>query len=617
MLAEAAAPPSKELLQAMAAILAHRGPDGEGFHLAPGIGLAHRRLAIIDLVTGAQPIWNEDRSIGVVFNGEIENYRDLRLELIDREHRFATSTDTETLVHLYEEKGAALCDRLRGFFAFALWDSRRRRLLLARDRLGEKPLYYLERPDGFYFASEAKALLLIPGFERRLDPGALDAYLTFLHVPYEKTFFRDIRRLMPGELLIVEEGRVRDRRRWWVLPEMEPPADPATALREIFSRVVRNKLQADVPVGVFLSGGIDSGLVAAQARREAGNVLTFTMGVEGDATLDERGAARQTAEWIGAEARYFVQQPEDFQTNLARSLWHADEPVAGVAALALGGIAREAARHVKVVLAGDGGDEAFIGYPRHLIGLARRNFSPRTLKTLVTRHGIGALLILLKRLHRGGFDRFYYDLLCFFDDRRRAALLEPATAAAAGTPTHLPLITELLARRKDSLAALQLIDWSIYLPSTLHQSDRMTMAAGLEARSPFLDHELITFAAALTADAKINGAGKKPFLRQAFADHLPPALWNLPKRGFPVPAARWFRGAMLSDLRKILLSRRTKERGLFRSAEIARLLARHEAGWNESLRLYQLLSIEMWNRIYIDPIETPRTSEVAVAASAA
>lgn len=614
MLVDAGAPPSLDLLKAMAGFIAHRGPDGEGFHLEPGVGLAHRRLAILDLATGDQPMANEDGTVRVAFNGEIENYRALTAELCARGHRFATRSDTETLVHLYEERGEEMCASLRGFFAFAIWDARRRTLLLARDRFGEKPLYYAERPEGVYFASEAKALLAIPGMERRLDASALDAYLAFLHVPYEETFFRGIRRLMPGEQLVVREGRVVLRRTWWSLPEIDAPADPVEALRATFSDVVRHKLQADVPIGVFLSGGIDSGLVAAQAKREQGRVLTFTMGVEGDSALDERGDAARTAAWIGAESRCFVQRPEEFRSLLARAAWHSDEPVAGMAALALGGVARAAAEHVKVVLAGDGGDEAFVGYPRHLIGLARRTGSPSVLRQLARRHGWRAVASLLKRLHRGSFDRFYYDLLCFFGDDRRAALLDPETASAAGRRTHLALVSGLLARRSEPLAALQLIDWTLYLPSTLHQTDRMTMAAGLEARAPFLDHELITLAASLPAPLKITGEGKKPFLRAAFPDHLPPGAWDLPKRGFPVPAARWFRGASLVTVRDILLSPRATARGLFRSGAAAALLARHEAGYDESIRLYQLLSIEAWCRIFLDPPSPPRTADEAAEA---
>jgi asparagine synthase (glutamine-hydrolysing) len=609
-----------DALRALVDPLIHRGPDGEGHHVDGPLGFGMRRLSIIDLQTGDQPIANEDGQVWVVFNGEIYNYRELRADLERRGHHFATRTDTEVLVHLYEEAGPGLLEQLRGMFAFALWDARARRLLLARDRAGKKPLYYAHLGDRLVFGSEIKALLADPSVPGDLDPTALYHYLCLGFVPHPRSIYRAIRALPPAHYLIAEpSGAVRVERYW----ELKFAPKHTCGLRAIdegietlLGEAVRLRLRSDVPVGVFLSGGIDSGLVTAAAARASDEPLrTFAVGFEGQAN-PELALARQVA------ARYGTRHEEvvlDLAAEarqlpaLLTALDHAyDEPYADSSAIPSYFVARAARAHVKVVLNGDGGDEAFAGYRRYtaalLLGPVNATLGPaaRLLGRRVPapQQRRGAVAWSLRLLEAAGLppaERFL----------RWSALRTDAEAQRLCTPGLLEGVeetaTELAARCLAQCRAagawgpvdtLQAMDFNLVLPDDLLvKMDRATMANSLEARSPLLDHRLLEFAARVPEWLRASPLTTKPLLRRLARRWLPAGVVEAPKRGFEIPLAHWFRGDLRPEITERLANPASPLAPLVCTAEVTRLLDEHLAGRRDhAWPLWSLLVLDHWLR---------------------
>ena len=617
-------PADPERLARMSATLVHRGPDGDGTLTDGPVGLAARRLAIIDLQTGDQPIANEDGTIHVVQNGELYNYRELRAELERAGHRFRTHSDTEVLVHLYEQHGLDFACRLRGMFAAALWDSARRRLVLARDRYGIKPLYYRASDTGLEFASELRAL---PRGE--IDPDALEAFLAFNSIPAPLTIFRETRKLAPGHMLAWEDGDIHLQRfaRPGPAPEGElREDDEAEVVEELRARLrdsVRAHLIADVPVGVLLSGGIDSSALAALAA-EASNepVRTFSIGFE-ERSFDELGDARLLADRYGTQHRELVLRPDAAQ--LLPALAEAfDEPFADSSALPTYLVSQLAAQDVKVALSGEGGDELFGGYYTYAADLLALRFGglARIARPLVER--------LPASSGRASFD---YKAKRFV----RAAHLPPlerhhgwkeifspdARAELTGRRTDFDPVDLLRARFAETegaelLARLQDVDFGLYLvDDLLVKTDRASMAHSLEARVPYLDPAVTNLAFALPRRHRVRGLRKKVLLRKAVAPLLPERIVRGKKRGFSIPAAAWLRGELEPFARDTLSGDTLRRQGYFRPEAVERLIDRHVAGQEDlSRQLWGLLAFTLWHEHHVDrepgPLRNPQLDAIAV-----
>ncbi len=611
-----------DLLRRMCNVMRHRGPDDEGLYLGGCAGLGMRRLSIIDLETGRQPIHNEDRTVWVVLNGEIYNFRDLRQDLKSRGHAFYTLTDTETIVHLYEEYGDQCVDHLRGMFAFALWDERRRRLLLARDRLGVKPLYYAEFAGRLAFASELKALLELPYIEPEINWRAASHLFTFLTTPASDSIVQGVHKLPAGHLLIATPGGGARVLPYWDA-RFEPvngrsAGDLAEELRALVDESVRLRLVSDVPLGAFLSGGLDSSaVVASMARHLPGPVKTFTIGFK-DQAFDESAHARRVAREFGTEHHELVVEPEviDIVEDIA---WHLDEPFGDASAIPTYVVSKLAAGHVKVVLSGDGGDELFAGYDRYAVEARRRALRlPGSARRIAG--AVAALLPpgmkgrnFLRNMALDGPHRYLDESMLFRrDDMQRLFLPEVLGRMGDGDPGGEEL--GYLARAGGHwLSAARYMDMKAYLPQDiLTKVDRMSMAHSLEAREPLLDHRLVEFAATLPPGMLLRGGTTKWIFKEAMRGILPDDIIDRRKHGFAIPLGRWFRGKLGSFVRDLLLTKRSRERGIFNPAAIETLVRNHEAGRPLDLEIWTLLSFELWCRAFVDA-RPARQREVACA----
>jgi asparagine synthase (glutamine-hydrolysing) len=593
--------PNPELVDAMRAAIVHRGPDDGSTDVFGRCVLGHQRLRVIDLDTGYQPVSNEAGDVVAVFNGEAYNFAELRSEL--RGHDVRGTGDTTVLPHLYEESGTRFVERLHGMFALAVWDAPRERLVLARDRLGKKPLLYTRLADGtFAFASELKALLRLPGLARDVDLAAIDAYLALQYVPGDGTALRGVRKVPPGHLLVVE-GESETLERYWAPAPAEPSASDEEWLERVRTTVaaaVRRRLVADVPLGALLSGGIDSSIVVAlMSQASSGPVRTFTVGFA-DERYDERTYARAVAERYGT-VHEELEIVEDVATTLPRLAAAYDEPLGDEAALPTFLIAEQARRHVTVALSGDGGDEAFAGYERYIAhalaervpGMAARAGAAAVrLAPSARREPRSALFRAARFLDVAATPRSerYARLMEVFPlELRRELWLEPRHAA----PVQLD-------PQAGGIAALQLLDLATYLPGDLLlKADIASMAHSLELRAPFLDHDVVALGLALPDHLKTRGREGKVALRRAFSDDLPPDVAQRGKTGFGVPLGRWFR----DDLRELARDVLPTDRGWFRPDTVTRLLDEHEAGSaDHGHRLWCLLMLELWVR---EHMETP------------
>jgi asparagine synthase (glutamine-hydrolysing) len=611
-------------LRALAGALAHRGPDDEGFHADGNLGLAHRRLSILDLTSaGHQPMCNEDGSVWVVYNGQLFDFAPVRDRLLARGHVFRSRTDTEVLVHLYEEKGCDLVDELDGMFAFALWDARRRRLLLARDRCGIKPLVYAETRGGLVFASELRALLALPWVPRDVDELGVVRYLYQSSVPGDASVIRGIRKLPPAHRLIAEDGRTRVER-YWSLDE-RPASDGGTleaAAAELESRLeaaVRSHLVADVPVGAFLSGGLDSTAVTRAAARLVGPALQTFSARFADSRADEGAHAAEVAAALGTVHHEVLLGPE-LGGSLPEVIEAGDEPFAVASALALHRLARFARERVKVVLTGDGADELLAGYPwRHEPEIGRGSRPPALLRALgltaarslrgSRAGGPGLATQLASRTRRllGRPAERYAEVVDIFTPEEMDALVDPAVAALAReawrtNPVRLRYEDgsggDEVNRRLRADFATTLVD------EMLTKVDRMTMAAGLEARVPFLDRGLVEWAFRLPGRHKVRGQGKL-VLRRALAASFPAAA-DRPKHGFDVPLGPWLRGPLRGLLDDTLSPEAVRRRGLLNERAVARIVEAHLRGRGDhSRKLFALMVLEMWLRRWTAPAPAP------------
>lgn len=605
------------LLKAMTDRLRHRGPDAEGFFVADGIGLGSRRLSIIDLQTGDQPITNEDGSIVVVCNGEIYNYIELRSELQKSGHSFRTRSDTEAIAHLYEEMGVRFVERLRGMFAIALWDGRRRRLLLARDRFGIKPLYYAETARGLFFASEQKALLEIRELPREISPRGVFDILTLGFVAAPATLFSAIRQLPPGTRLLYENGAVARQRYWDAVFPAGGKSTPrrsehewAEALREKLEETVRLHLRSDVAVGAWLSGGLDSSIVVSLMLRQLGRPVHAVSLAFAHPGMDEIRGQRTLLDSAaeGLISRIHVCTPEDF-IRLPEAIWFAEDPSAsGVEVMRL--LAAEAsARDVKVVLTGEGADEIFGGYPWFKFD--------RVLRPLAALPPLVKRTMLLGPLLADRFPRLsgmlmagakmdaerYRATVGWGRDGKPRRLLAPVLAAAVDGVTESGWELDLPAAfsRWHPFAQLQYYEFNVRLPSFVnHTLDRGSMARSLEARVPFLDHELAEFAAGIPPALKLKGRREKHILRKAVADSLPRAIVRRRKRGLRAPTTDWLRSPLPEFASELLSERALREKGYFDPACVRRLLEEHRSGrkaW--TAELFSVLSLQLWDEIFL------------------
>jgi len=599
--------PDRDALAAATRALAHRGPDAEGFYFADGAAFGHRRLSIIDVAGGDQPIYNEDRTVAVVFNGEIYNYVELKAPLEQAGHRFLTHSDTEVIVHSYEQHGDRCLDAFNGMFAIALWDTGRRRLLLARDRLGEKPLFYHERNGVLCFASELKALLRFPQVGKTLSPAALDAYLAYGYVPGEASIVEGVRKLPPGHRLTWQDGVVRVEPYWDVAFGDEAPPDEEAWLSELEARLresVRIRLRSDVPLGVFLSGGIDSSAVVALAAQETpGRLKTYSIGFE-DADFDELSFARTVAERFGTEHHELVVRDDDISV-LPRLAYHLDEPLADPSALPTYYVCREARRHVTVCLSGDGGDEVFGGYERYRQGLRYEGYDrwagPSGLRAACRALGRGLPRWVrgrgaLQRLGAAGARRYFHQTGKLHPEER-LGLYQPDMLPAL---RENPWLFEPYFSEKSLLSSLQHTDQKAYLPDDiLVKVDRMAMQNSLEVRVPFLDHTLLDFVNRTSARLKLRDGVTKLPLRRLLARHVPASVSGRGKRGFGIPMRRWFRGQLSGYLQELLAAPGARCHQWLRPEAIGSLLRDEARGQRDlSRKLWTLLMLEHWCRAY-------------------
>ena len=611
--------PDRARLKAMCDVIAHRGPDEEGYHIGDGVALGMRRLSIIDLAGGQQPIFNEDGSVAVVYNGEIYNFPEIRAGLEARGHTFKTGTDTECLVHLYEEQGERCCESLRGMFAFALWDARRRRLVLGRDRAGKKPLFYRLTPDGIWFGSELKALLAAGGMPRSVELNALHHYLTYGYVPAPESILAGVHKLPPAHTLTWHDGIVSERRYWSLSYGAKTHAtegEAVEALRELIREATRIRLISDRPLGAFLSGGVDSSLVvAAMAEASVEPVRTFSIGFE-DARYDERRYARMVAERFGTRHEELVVSPHgsDVADLLPRLVWHYDEPFADSSAIPSFALAELARREVVVALNGDGGDESFGGYDRYVAQKLAAHLPAGGPVSKLAQRGVEALPTGAHRSRTRKVKRFlnfalnspttrYAEVMAVFTNRDKEALYsDEMRDAVAGDDAYQVLgsavaVSDALDPVDRALAA----DVATYLPGDLLvKMDIATMAHSLEARSPLLDHKVMEFAAALPASMKVRGRTGKWILKQAGRGWLPDAVLDRPKMGFGVPVAAWLRFELRDLAYDALTDHTARHRPYFDPGAVERLLDEHEAGADHSAKLWALLCFELWHRRFID-----------------
>lgn len=617
----------RELVERMCAPLHHRGPDSTGIFVDEGVGLGIQRLAVIDLQTGDQPIFNEDRSLVVILNGEIYNYLELREELIRRGHTLATHGDTEVIVHLYEEYGDRCVDHLRGMFAFALWDTRQKRLLIGRDRVGKKPLFYAHTQDGFWFGSEAKALLADPMVSRVPNYRAIDRFLHYGFVPASESAFAGILRLPPGHTLVLLDGRVT-LERYWKLSYKPGDLSGATdgeveeRIRQTLITATRLRMRSDVPLGAFLSGGVDSSaVVAAMARAGATSIETFSIGFD-VAGFDETEHAR-------AVARRYATNHHEHRVHasalevLPRLVWHYGEPFADASAIPSFYLAEYARERVTVALNGDGGDESFAGYPRYVAaslaarmdGLPQRPFHAARLvldhlpERVRGTRPLSRLQRLLLGLEQEPAER-YASWVAYLPPEDRQALYEPAFASAVSESRWASVVTGPYTHSdgKGPLDRLLDADVQCYLvDDLLVKMDIATMAHSLEVRSPLLDQEFMALAAALPEHDKLSGRTTKRMLKRALAPWLPEEILSRPKMGFEVPLADWFRGELRELPREVLLDGRSRARGMFRPKGIEKLIDDHVSGLRDNSRkLWALVQLELWFRTWIDMAgETP------------
>ena len=602
--------------------LTHRGPDDAGIYTDAGIGLGHRRLSIVDLAGGHQPMSNEDGRVWLTYNGEVYNHRDLRPALEEHGHKYRTNSDSETIIHLYEEHGPRAVEQLRGMFAFAIWDQARRRLVLARDRLGIKPLYYTLSDDGVIcFASEIKALIEARAMRAELNYDALADYAANRSTSGEDTLFRGVKRLLPGHILVWTDGRVHIERYWNL--SYAKPAEPLTddqyveQFSDLFNESVRLRLMADVPLGMFLSGGIDSSaIVASMSGMVTEPIKTFSVAFQ-EREANELGYARMVAGAFGTDHHEVILSPQQFFDTLPGLVYHEDEPIAHPSSVPLYFVSKLASKHVKVVLTGEGSDEMLAGYDKYrktVFNLALGNRYHSAMPASARRAVQRAILSLngrsriRQKLSRTflclapDIEEIYFDNFSVFSRSMQQGLFTADARERMGQGDPYRTSLALIGNAGSDALLDQLLssDVKTYLHELLMKQDQMSMAASIESRVPFLDHKLVEFAAALPVNMKLRGLTTKYILRKAMRGRLPREILTRRKMGFPVPIGSWLRGPFSHVLDEYVLNSRAIERGIFNPEFVGDLVARHKAGENHSERLWTLINFEIWQRRFID-----------------
>jgi asparagine synthase (glutamine-hydrolysing) len=615
-------PVQPELLDKMLQAVAHRGPDGEGKYLAGPVGLGHRRLSIIDLSTsGSQPMCNEDSTVWIVFNGEIYNYLELRDGLAKRGHIFSSTTDTEVIIHLYEEHGVNCLAYLRGMFAFAIWDTKSQSLFVARDRVGIKPLYYCETGTAFLFASELKSILVDPAVGRDVHTPALRQFAAFYYPPGDDTLFRSIKKLGPGHYLTVQGGRLCIHKYWDLQfgTEREDTVfvDAVAQLRDLIASTVRDHMIADVPVGLLLSGGMDSSAVLSFATSATDKkIKTFTVGFDGGHVVDERYYARLVAGRFATEHYDLTISAEDFWNFLPSYVRHMEEPVCEPPAVALYYVSKLARQHVKVLLSGEGGDEAFAGYPNYPNMLCLHQIDKALgplARPVGTVSAAAGRLLRDGRLERYGaalgrsFASQYFSRTSgptFYFNRHASDFFTPDFLANTSVLSSTAFVERLAQNVGDQplLNKMLYVDTKTWLPGDLLiKADKMTMANSLELRVPLLDHKVLEFAASLPSAYKVGAKQTKRILKSVFAKVLPHEILTRKKAGFPVPYDTWLRNGLSDAVSDVLLSTRAQARGYFRKRKVERLLQSDKIGHAFAKEIFSLLVVELWHREFVDP----------------
>jgi asparagine synthase (glutamine-hydrolysing) len=610
------------VLKRMRDVITHRGPDEAGMFIDGRVGLGHRRLSIVDVKSGHQPMTNEDGSLHIIYNGEIYTHADFRPTLESRGHVYSTHCDTETILHLYEEHREKCVDHLRGMFAFAIWDSVRRELFIARDRLGVKPLYYALTDDGsLYFASEIKALIEAGAIKPEINYQALPDYLAN-HAPSgEETLYRGVKRLLPGYILQWCDGKVRISKYWDVsfVKDDRPRSDSdyIAEWSELFRESVRLRLMADVPLGMFLSGGIDSSAIAAvMSQMVAAPIKTFSVAFA-EREANELEYARLVADAFKTDHHEVVVSPSEFFGALPKLVWHEDEPLAHPSSVALYFVSKLASQHVKVVLTGEGSDELLAGYSRYrktilnlAVGRPYHRVLPSGLRDVI-RNRIQELPYaskLRQKLTRTfltlspDIESIYFDNFAVFSRAMQRDLFARETKERIGAADPYSAVRDAL-RETDATSMLDRLlyaDIKTYLHELLMKQDQMSMAASIESRVPFLDHKLVEFTASLPQRMKLRGSTTKYILRESMKGVLPEQILSRPKMGFPVPVGSWFRGAWSGIVDEYVLSERAVNRGIFNWPFVESLVRRHHAGEDHTERLWSLVNFEMWQRQFFD-----------------
>jgi asparagine synthase (glutamine-hydrolysing) len=612
-------------LRRMCDVIAHRGPDDDGFYTDGPVGIGMRRLSIIDVAGGHQPISNETGTIWIVFNGEIYNHSELRKDLEARGHRYRTNSDTETIVHLYEEYGRDCVNHLRGMFAFAIWDREKRSLFVARDRLGIKPLYYRLTSESFLFGSEIKVILAHGGVRSEFHSSALPEYLAFGYLSGEETFYNGVKKLLPGHRLeLSEHGQIRIDQYWDLDASSTEPARGESyyieTYREMLEQAVGSHLMSDVPLGVFLSGGVDSSAVAAlMTKIRKSPIETFSVGYT-EQTYSELPYARTVAKHLNSVHHEVLVSESDFFDSLPRLIWHEDEPIVWPSSVSLYFVAKLARERVTVVLTGEGADETLGGYTRYAFTLrnqaldrAYRSVTPEFLRKQV-RGLIAESPLIGAKLRRklahtclgvdsASWSDFYFDnFLSAFNQAQQTQLLTDDTLRKLTPGSAYQHVLGYWENSKgELLQRLLYTDIKTYLVELLMKQDNMSMAASIESRVPFLDHKLVEFATRIPREIQLNGLAGKVILKKAVEDLLPRSILYRRKLGFPTPWSGWLAGSRLDAIEQLLTGSRAMERGYFRRDAIEQLFAEHRAKYRDHYdRIWRLLNLELWHRVCLE-----------------
>jgi asparagine synthase (glutamine-hydrolysing) len=616
---EAKVPPN--LLKQMADAIIHRGPDDDGYYVKGQIGLGFRRLSIIDLSGGHQPLANEDDSIWIVFNGEIYNYQELRVLLLAKGHVFKTQSDTEVIVHLYEEYGSNCLEKLRGMFGFAIWDSKKKALFLARDRVGIKPLYYYLGEDFLSFASEMKAILVDPAVRREVDPAMIDRFLTYFYVPGPSTLLRNFFKLEPGHWLLVQDGKIQTQSYWDIVFQPGDVHLSAAALEQevvdLVDEAVQLHMISDVPVGFLLSGGMDSSaMLSLASKRTDKPISSYTIGFEHPGVVDERPFARMAAERFGSKYFEISITAQEFASFLPRYVWYMEEPVCEPAGVALYYVSKLASRYVKVLISGEGGDEAFAGYHNYMylswLEAMKKMFGP--LRSTVSR---GLAVVgqmsdsrVLKKyapLMNADLDEHYLSRTSspfHYFNREPSAVYTEQMSQRVDKTGSTAVTRNLVSRRSSDgpLEKMLYVDTKTWLPDDLLiKADRMTMANSVELRVPFLDHKVLELAARLPGNQKVRGFQMKYLLKKAMVKHVPAEILRRRKEGFPNPSASWLAHDLKDMVADILLDSKSIGRGYFRRPAVEELINRNSRSLRYTPEVFSLVVLELWHRTFIDP----------------